>query len=218
MKQITIIRHGQANVGAKNEADYDRLSPLGHQQAAWSGEYFSQVGKTDLILSGEMQRQRETAEGTNFASFDHGLDARFNEMQYFDLAQALEAEFGHKMPTENTKFPEFIHNVIINWDVLAEKYNLEPFADFQNRVVSALKEAADQGEHVLVVSSGGVIATLANTALNLPKQEGWRMFTGIAHTSQHRFMIDDQGGLHLAQYGAVPHLDTPERREAITYT
>ena len=105
-----------------------------------------------------------------------------------------------------------------NWDAMAKKRNIEPFGDFKERIKGGLLEAADQGEHVLVVSSGGVIATLANTALNLPKQEGWRMFTGIAHTSQHRFMIDDQGGLHLAQYGAVPHLDTPERREAITYT
>ncbi len=39
MSHITPIRHGQANTGARTEADYDRLSPLGHQQAAWLGDH-----------------------------------------------------------------------------------------------------------------------------------------------------------------------------------
>lgn len=216
MKKITIIRHGQANVGAKSEADYDRLSDLGRQQAAWSGEYFQQVGKTELIVSGTMQRQKETADGTNFASLDHMRDARFNEMQYFDLAKALETEFGHSLPAQNTEFPAFIQKVVEHWDVLAKRHNLEPYAEFRNRVKSALLAAARQADHVLVVSSGGVIASLANIALNLPKEESWRMFTGIAHTSQHEFLVEGDE-LHLMQYGAVPHLDRPDRRDAITY-
>jgi len=38
MSHITLIRHGQANTGARDEQSYDRLSALGHQQAAWLGE------------------------------------------------------------------------------------------------------------------------------------------------------------------------------------
>ena len=39
MSHITLIRHGQANSAAKDEPSYDRLSDLGHQQAAWLGHY-----------------------------------------------------------------------------------------------------------------------------------------------------------------------------------
>jgi len=217
MREITIIRHGQANVGALNEADYDRLSDLGHQQAAWSGEYFEQSSKTELILSGTMRRQRETAEGSNYAMFDHGLDERFNEMPYFDLAHALCEDFGAEFPKTNTEFPDFIRRILIHWDEMAQKRGIESYADFMERVTQALVDASKAADHVLVVSSGGVIATLANAALELPPELGWRMFAGIAHTSQHRFMVSSDGGLHLMQYGAVPHLDRPDRRDKITY-
>ncbi len=39
MSKITLIRHGQANNTATDEAGYDRLSDLGRQQARWLGEY-----------------------------------------------------------------------------------------------------------------------------------------------------------------------------------
>ena len=37
MTRIVLVRHAQASFGTD---DYDRLSPLGHQQAAWLAEYF----------------------------------------------------------------------------------------------------------------------------------------------------------------------------------
>ena len=42
MSHITLIRHGQANSTAKDELSYDRLSPLGHEQAAWLGDHLRQ--------------------------------------------------------------------------------------------------------------------------------------------------------------------------------
>lgn len=39
MSHITLVRHGQANTNARSEAEYDRLSDLGHQQAAWLGAH-----------------------------------------------------------------------------------------------------------------------------------------------------------------------------------
>ena len=38
MGEIVLIRHGQANSHATTEEDYDRLSPLGHDQARWVGQ------------------------------------------------------------------------------------------------------------------------------------------------------------------------------------
>jgi len=100
MSHITFIRHGQANSQAKSEAEYDRLSPLGHQQAAWLGQHLKAANQHHMRLySGSLRRQIETAEG-----LDTGLirieDPRLNELEYFTLAQALEAEHGIPAPTE----------------------------------------------------------------------------------------------------------------------
>ena len=43
MSNVMIVRHGQANSEARDEASYDQLSPTGHQQAKWLGEYFGQI-------------------------------------------------------------------------------------------------------------------------------------------------------------------------------
>lgn len=120
------------------------------------------------------------------------------------------------LPTKNDDFPEFIQKIITHWDELALRHNLETLEAFETRIFEGLKNASDRGEHALVVSSGGVIATLANIATNAPRAERWRMFVGVAHTSQHRFRFSSHG-LEMMQYGAVPHLDMPERRHAITY-
>ena len=91
MSQLTFIRHGQANSSAKDEINYDQLSPLGHQQAGWLGAHFVQT-KThfDRVYCGTLKRHLETARDifpTSEDSFVQG--PRFNEMAYFTLVQPL---------------------------------------------------------------------------------------------------------------------------------
>lgn len=77
MGTITLVRHGQANSAAKTEADYDRLSPLGHQQASWLGDWMTQRGEAfDLVLSGSLRRHIETAEGMGHKAPE--VDTRLN--------------------------------------------------------------------------------------------------------------------------------------------
>jgi broad specificity phosphatase PhoE len=61
MSEVYFVRHGQASFGSDN---YDQLSEKGHLQARLLGEYFaSQQMQFDHILTGDMVRHRETAEG-----------------------------------------------------------------------------------------------------------------------------------------------------------
>ncbi|MEC7667486.1 MAG: phosphoglycerate mutase family protein, partial [Pseudomonadota bacterium] len=61
MSQITLVRHGQANTTARDEASYDRLSDLGHQQAAWLGGYFRNSNERYArAYSGTLLRHRQT--------------------------------------------------------------------------------------------------------------------------------------------------------------
>ena len=50
MSNITLIRHGQANTGARDEISYDRLSDLGHRQASWLGTPLRETGSADARL------------------------------------------------------------------------------------------------------------------------------------------------------------------------
>ena len=62
--EIILIRHGQANTGAKDEESYDKLSATGHQQSAWLGDYLrAQDSAFDRVICGNLRRHQETAAG-----------------------------------------------------------------------------------------------------------------------------------------------------------
>ncbi|MCG8454964.1 MAG: histidine phosphatase family protein [Holophagales bacterium] len=58
MSILILVRHGQATLDGD---DYDRLSPLGHEQARALGEYWAALGlEIDRVLIGPRRRHRET--------------------------------------------------------------------------------------------------------------------------------------------------------------
>src|SRR5882724_7348539 len=60
MSILTLVRHGQASYMAEN---YDKLSPLGEQQARKLGEFWLKRGVTfDCVFQGPAQRHIRTAE------------------------------------------------------------------------------------------------------------------------------------------------------------
>lgn len=70
MGNLYLVRHGQASFGA---ADYDQLSPLGHQQSVRLGAYFQQQGLIfDAVLSGTLRRHQQT-----YAGIREGMEASF---------------------------------------------------------------------------------------------------------------------------------------------
>src|SRR5439155_27137784 len=59
MGRILLLRHGQASL---MEDDYDRLSPLGHKQGEVAGRWLAaRLGTPQLVVTGTLQRQRDTA-------------------------------------------------------------------------------------------------------------------------------------------------------------
>ena len=62
MTQVFLIRHGQAQTGAVDEASYDSLSALGHKQAKWLGDHLAASGHPiKRVVAGDLIRQQETA-------------------------------------------------------------------------------------------------------------------------------------------------------------
>jgi broad specificity phosphatase PhoE len=215
MSHITLIRHGQANSTAKDELSYDRLSPLGHEQAAWLGEHLrhSETHHTRLY-TGTLTRHIETAEG-----MDTGLtpirDARLNELEYFTLAGLLEQQ--HRIPfPQPGGFAQHLPQVFDYWKAGKITDTPESYRQFEDRVQSALHEIADGDGPALVVTSGGLISMVMAQAMGLGIPAMSRLALAIVHTSMHRlFPID--GHWSPVLFNAVPHLDTPDRRPAQTH-
>ncbi len=216
MVELTLIRHGQAQTGAKDEASYDSLSDLGHQQAQWLGQSLGDVQPFDQVVSGAMTRQIETAQSMGLAGVPHNTDARLNELDYFGLAESLRVSHNIEIPRSMQAFALHVPQVLDAWRDEKVDDGLETYDEFKSRIMGALHDAADQDGRIALVSSTGVIATLAAIALGLDMVKKTKLFLRVMNTSVHKFeLIGDD--LHLLQFGAIPHLEHPDRAHARTY-
>src|SRR3569832_2362755 len=87
MATVLLIRHGQASY---DQADYDKLSPRGIEQARTLGAWLA-TAQLDALFCGPLVRQRETAAYAREAA--PGLPAPFEldglaEYPGFDMAMA----------------------------------------------------------------------------------------------------------------------------------
>ncbi len=212
MGEVILVRHGQANSGATTEADYDRLSPLGHQQAEWLGDWMRDHGYVfDRVVSGTMRRHRETVRGMGWGAEE---DERFNELDYYTLSQAMHDVKGEPFPSPDG-FADHMPKVFAAWKQ-AEIEGQESFEAFETRVALMLERAAEPGRRTLCVTSGGVIGMILRQILDLDLIKLSQVMLPIYNTSMHRLSVR-RGETILAGYNAIPHLDRPERSDARTY-
>jgi len=214
MGELILVRHGQANSAANDEDGYDRLSDLGHQQAAWLGDWLREYeAPFDRVLMGSLRRHRETAEGIGEVGATPEVDPRLNELDYFNLSQAHAARTGAARPTPDT-FVDHIVDVMEAWH-RAEIQGNESYASFEGRVAEVLDLAATPGKRVLCVTSGGVIGMMARHLLNLDPARMAHLLVPIRNCSIHRISVLNQATI-LSGFNATPHLDTPDRIHART--
>lgn len=215
MGELVLVRHGQASFGA---ADYDRLSPLGHQQARWLGEYFEDHGlRFARIFCGTLRRQRETAEGIRAVIGGAAEpDPRLNEFHYDRLEEAYLRSTGTDRPTSRAEFLASFPPAFAAWERGALDAAGESFADFEARVAGALEAALAPGGAALVVTSGGVIGVTLKRVLGLSPEATADLLLNIHNASVHRLFLE-AGKLRLGLFNASPHLDPAERSHARTY-
>ena len=212
MGEIILVRHGQANSHAKSEADYDRLSELGHEQAKLLGAWMRDHGyEFDHILSGTLRRHRETVAGMGFEADE---DSRLNEIDYYKRADDLYRVYGEPHPTGET-FGDHMPKVLAAWSK-AEIEGAESYENFETRIEEMLTEAAVPGRRLLAVTSGGVIGMVLRHLLDLDLLKMSRVMLPIWNTSIHRLNVRG-GETILAGYNAIPHLDHPELADRRTF-
>ena len=215
MSHITLVRHGQANSGARDEESYDRLSPLGHQQARWLGDYLrAAAAHHPRVYCGTLTRHVETVASAGFA--DATRDARLNEIPYFTLATLLQAQRGLEIPTEREGFILHLPQVFMAWAM--DEIDDVPigFDAYIAGVTEALAEIAEGAGPALVVTSGGLISMVMRGTLGLDMPATARMALAIMNTSMHRiFPIGDT--MTPVLFNAIPHLEAPDRHHAQTH-
>lgn len=208
MGEIILVRHGQANSTATDEESYDRLSDLGAQQGALLGQWFADHGVTfDRVLTGTLQRHRATAQAMGQAEVAE-IDARLNEMDYFNLGSAL-AHVKGLDEIAMQDFAAFAPQVMTAWHA-AEIQGNESFAEFETRVTGVFDAATEPGRRVLCVTSGGVIGMIIRRLLGLDPARMAHVLLPIWNTSFHRIQVMPHGTV-LAGYNAIPHLEHPDR-------
>ncbi|WP_425040587.1 histidine phosphatase family protein [Primorskyibacter sp. S187A] len=215
MTQITLIRHGQANSHADNAADYDRLSPLGEQQAKWLGAHMqAQSQDFDIVVTGDMHRQRGTARAMGHLETE--TDPRLDEFDYFALAQAGEREHGLPFSDGPESFARTAPKLMKLWQEGKIEGAAETFAAFDGRVQDALQDLQARGGRILAVTSGGVISMALRHTLSLEAHALAKVMLQIRNASIHQLQ-HIHGSFFLSGYNATPHLDAPDRAHARTF-
>ena len=212
MSHVTLVRHGQANSAARTEGDYDRLSDLGHQQAAWLGEHFRDAGETFArAYCGTLRRHAETAAA--MGAEDLVIDPRLNELEYFTLSQLLEQQQGVAIPRDREGFLRHMPRVFSEWQAGRIDNPPESFEAFETRTREALDEIAAGEGRALVVTSGGLIGMAIRIVMGLDVTAMSHLCLAIENSSVHR-LHPMPTGLALVQFNALPHLEHPHRQHA----
>jgi broad specificity phosphatase PhoE len=216
MGRIVLVRHAQASFGAP---DYDRLSPLGHQQADWLAGYFRAHDlRFDRVVRGDLRRHRETAA----ALAAHGIgpvphiDPRLDEFDYDPLQDAYHRATGVAPAASRDAFLREFPQVLAGWAEGRLTGAPETFAAFEARVTEALDDALAAGESTLVVTSGGVIGMVLRRVLRLDLAATADIMLSIHNATVHE-LIAEAGTLRLSLFNASPHFDPTERSHARTY-
>ncbi len=227
MGTLYLVRHGQASFGAD---DYDQLSDLGQRQSQRLGQYLrarhGDAWGLDAVLTGTLRRQRQTWEGIAAGA---GLDTPRTEwpgLNEYDSHAVIAAI--HPEPLPKPDMPELyrqhfrlLREGLQAWmDGRTQPVGMPSYADFLAGVVGALDHVRglQGGEYsrVMIVSSGGPIATAVGHVLGAPTSASIELNLRIRNSAVTEFQFNPKRHQVLT-YNTLPHLDGPEYEDWVTY-
>ncbi|MFC6287168.1 histidine phosphatase family protein [Nocardioides sp. GCM10027113] len=220
MGVVLLVRHGQASFGAD---DYDVLSDTGWEQSRLLGRYLAERGVTpDVVLRGDMRRHRETGEGMLAGAAwacPAEADPGWDEFDHVGVVAAYLKAAGADLPAgqmDRREFQRVFEQATARWTSGEHDADYaEPFAAFRARVAGALRRACDRagsGSTVVVVSSGGPVATACGelVAPGAPADLAWQLWgrfnTVVVNTSVSRVVVGATGA-RLLTFNEHAHLE-----------
>jgi broad specificity phosphatase PhoE len=222
MGTLYLVRHGQASFGT---ADYDRLSELGIRQCQALGLWFRERGvQFEAVLCGTLRRHVQSLEA--LAAGHGGVPAALawpglNEYDAEAVVRAI-----HPGPVAAADSPEayrahfrLLREGLAAWMAgRSAPAGMPCWSDFAAGVGGALDHVRRQHQgDVLLVSSGGPIATAVGQVLGTPAEAVIELNMRIRNSSLTEFAYTPKRHM-LVSYNHLPHLDVPERRDWVTYS
>ena len=222
MGQLYLVRHGQASFGSD---DYDRLSDLGRRQCTRLGEYFRDSGVVfEAALTGTLRRQLDSlgciAQGMQMAPEAQAWPG-LNEYDGDALVAAL-----NPPPLPPLTSPEgarahfrLLREGLMAWmEGRTQPAGMPRHADFVAGVREALDHVRTQHDGaVLIVSSGGPIATAVAEVLGAPKEAAIELNMRIRNSAVTEFVFSEKRH-SLLSFNHLPHLQGSAHADWITYS
>jgi broad specificity phosphatase PhoE len=225
MGTLYLVRHGQASFGA---ADYDQLSELGQRQAERLGAHWAARGLgIDAVLMGSLKRHAQTWAGiARGAGWVHaplvwpGLNEYDAEAVIRAVMPAGGAALGNPVTPEGqrTHF-RLLRDGLRQWMAgTVSPQGMPDYGGFVRGITSALDHLRQHhvGQRVLIVSSGGPIATAVGHVLGLSPDASIDLNMRIRNSSVTELVFNPKRHA-LLTYNTLPHLDGPELRDWVTY-
>jgi broad specificity phosphatase PhoE len=217
--RLILLRHGQGSLGTD---DYDRLSATGLRQSRLLGERLAdELGQGWPAWSGSLRRHRQTLDALPAraeAFIDPDLNEyRVDELMKNALAQAVELEL-EAPPEQAFADPVAFLQTFLDWfPAVLEQWqhgrlvdaNNGSWLDFRRRVLAPIERWQSHlqaGRDIVVVSSAGVISTLAAELLG--EDDIWQRSLNVSlyNASWTELELQAGGTWRAARLNCVEHL------------
>ena len=222
MATIYLVRHGQASFGKEN---YDQLSPRGWEQGRILGRWLAGKVEPGAVFGGNLQRHRETVEaittGYGVSLPDMQVLEGLNEFDHLEVVERLRPEWADKQvmardlasfPKPARAFHQAFEKAVARWvsGEFDQEYS-ETWHGFRQRVGHALDQLINlaDGADVIVSTSGGPIAVIAQRLLELSDHKALEMNNVIANTSVSRILYSGPRR-SLAVFNNYSHLEAED--------
>ena len=223
MPKIIFVRHGQAQFG---QANYDKLSEVGHEQAVALGKAIFEQGITiDHWVSGDMVRHAETLRGIS-----QGMRTQVShqivtpDLNEYDFTGRLNARFvGSKAPvglhTDRKTHFRALRETLALWQNDKILNPPESWAAFETRLKRAQQTIFGlEGDTILVVSSGGAISKIVANALGVSHAKQVDLQLQIKNASMSTFIYSRRtGGFFLNAFNETPFVSA-KTQHLLTYS
>ncbi|HLF84298.1 MAG TPA: histidine phosphatase family protein [Blastocatellia bacterium] len=236
MSDIYFIRHAQA--GSRD--NYDVLSELGEEQSRKLGEHLAAQGiELGGVYSGNMRRQRETAEIACQALARAGLrtpdlitDQRWDEFSLISVYRAIakrmmkdDVDFARdieEMQQAISRDPHTTGGAVGRCDQAVIRawmgnrypdYEGEAWSSFRTRIhacAADLSSNHNDAKAIAIFTSATPIAIIGGAALGLT-DERLLSILGVIYNTSVSVMKARNGELRMFTFNATPHLDASNR-------
>ncbi len=222
MGTLYLVRHGQASFGA---ADYDQLSPLGARQCHAVGVYLAARGlQFDAVLRGSLRRHVQSLAALCEGHGNVPDALEWPGLNEYDSEALVRAFHTGPMPPHDTPEGYRQHFRILREALLAwmagriAPVGMPAYADWVAGIVAALDHVRTQHSgNVLIVSSGGPIATAVAQVLGAPPATSIELNLRIRNSALTEFAFTPKRH-SLVVFNHLPHLQQPEHQGWVTST